>query len=152
MMLLTCNVHVTCLLFTSYYAFCMLPLCRFFSQKSRWSALQTPDQDTEWSWCQKAGKYPTPLLTVGTCIPWISLLHEISNNKLATWNALVSTLVGNIELPLPWIMIINYWFFRRGKSDMFQYFSTILYVQFRNSREWKSTSGGGKSPRSPPSK
>ena len=26
---------------------------------------------------------------------------------------------------------------------MFQYFSTVFYVHFRNSREWKSTSGVG---------
>ena len=33
----------------------------------------------------------------------------------------------------------------RGKSDMFQHFSTILYVHFRNSRKGKSTSGVGNS-------
>ena len=32
---------------------------------------------------------------------------------------------------------------RKGKSDMFQCFSTILYVHFRNSREGKSMSGMG---------
>ena len=31
--------------------------------------------------------------------------------------------------------------FQEGKSDMFQYSSTIPYVQFRNSREEKSTLG-----------
>ena len=33
----------------------------------------------------------------------------------------------------------NCWFFRTGISDMFQYFSTILCVHFRNSTEGKST-------------
>ena len=39
-------------------------------------------------------------------------------------------------------VIIDRWFFRR-KPDMFQYFSTVLYVHFGNSREEKSTSGVG---------
>ena len=34
---------------------------------------------------------------------------------------------------------------QEGESDMFQYFSTILHVHFRNSREGKSTSGVGNS-------
>ena len=39
--------------------------------------------------------------------------------------------------------IINCWFFRRVKSDMFQYFSTIFYVHFRNSGEGRGNQPQG---------
>ena len=39
--------------------------------------------------------------------------------------------------------IIQLLILQEGESDIFHYFCTIFYVQFRNSREGKSTSGVG---------
>ena len=54
------------------------------------------------------------------------------------WAFLAGRRVSTIARKVPLYVILQ-----EGKSDMFSYFSTLLYVHFRNSREGKSTSRVG---------
>ena len=65
---------------------------------------------------------------------------DISSNNLRSVPQEIQNLTKWAMTGINTGLSISAWFFRRGKSAIFQYFSTILYVHFRNSRKGKSTS------------